>query len=235
MGDASGEVRSNLESVASRMRSAARRAGRDPDDVTLIGVTKTVPAARVLSAIESGLTHLGENRVQDAGPKIEALAAAGKVTWHMIGHLQSNKAGRAVDLFSWIHSIDSVSLARKVARRGVEAGVRPRVLVQVDLGREETKHGIEEALLRELVEEVASLEGLELRGLMTLPPWSEDPEAARPFFRRLRALRDRLAAAGPPLPDLSMGMTDDFEVAIEEGATMIRVGRALFGDRPPIG
>jgi hypothetical protein len=173
--------------------------------------------------------------VQEAEPKIEAIGTAGKATWHMIGHLQSNKAGRAVELFSWIHSIDSAALARKVARRAVEVGVRPRVLVQVDLGREETKHGIMEGRLRELVEEVARLDGLELRGLMTLPPWSEDPESARPYFNRLRAIRDRLASSGTAMPDLSMGMTDDFEVAIEEGATMIRVGRALFGERPRIG
>ncbi len=178
--------------------------------------------------------HLGENRVQEAASKIGQVGGAPEITWHLIGHLQSNKANRAVELFPWIHSVDRVDLARRLDRGAGHLGIRTRVLLQVDLGREPTKHGVDPGRLRELAEEVASLPNLELCGLMTLPPWSDNPESSRPFFSRLRLLRDELASRGRVLPHLSMGMTGDFEVAVEEGATLVRVGTAIFGERPRI-
>ncbi|MFQ5701808.1 MAG: YggS family pyridoxal phosphate-dependent enzyme [Acidobacteriota bacterium] len=229
-------MRSNLESVMDRIHAAAGRAGRDASEITLIGVTKTVPAARVRAAIEAGLAHIGENRVQEAAAKLEALEAAGvRPVCHLVGHLQSNKARRAVDLFSWIHSVDRADLARRLDRIAGERGVRLNVLLQVDLGQEATKHGIEPARLGELAAVAVPLAHLEVCGLMTIPPLGERAEQARPFFRRLRELRDTLAERGYAFAHLSMGMTNDFEVAIEEGATMVRVGRAIFGERDRIG
>ena len=229
-------MREQLEGVVARVEAAARRAGRDPADVTLIGISKTVPAARVAEAISAGLADLGENRVQEAAVKIPELAqlagpAAGRVTWHLVGHLQSNKARRAVELFSVIHSIDSLELAERLGRHATELGRNTRVLIQVDLAEEPTKHGMVPDGLDALAAGVSALPGLTLCGLMTLPPLFENPEHSRPYFVGLRTIRDRLAAEGFKLPDLSMGMSNDFEVAIEEGSTMVRVGRALFGKR----
>jgi pyridoxal phosphate enzyme (YggS family) len=229
-------VRDNLHRVRERLEAAARRARRDPAGVTLIGITKTIAVERIGEAVAAGLMHLGENRVQEADAKIPALGGASSgITWHLVGHLQSNKARKAVELFDCIHSVDSVRLARML---GSEAsghpglrGARRDILIQVDLGGEPTKFGLEPGLLDDLIHEAASLPSLRVRGLMTLPPMFDDPEGSRPFFRRLRELRDRLAGRGCDLPDLSMGMTNDFEVAIEEGATMVRVGRAIFGAR----
>jgi len=233
---AGGGIRGNVERIVSRLEAAARRAGRDPAGIILIGITKTVPVAAIQEGVEAGLTDLGENRVQEAAAKIPELAGlqapgGGGITWHLVGHLQSNKARPAIDLFSWIHSVDSADLARRLDRCSAEAGRAPRVLVQVELGGEPTKHGIDTGALRDLVHEVAALPHLKLRGLMTLPPPFEDPVSSRPFFRKLRELRDELAGSALELPDLSMGMSHDFEVAIEEGASMVRVGRALFGER----
>ncbi|HKY31625.1 MAG TPA: YggS family pyridoxal phosphate-dependent enzyme [Candidatus Polarisedimenticolia bacterium] len=223
-----------LEQVAARIEAAARRAGRDPGSITLVGVTKTVPAAAILEAVLAGLRHIGENRVQEAASKAPALAGqSGVVTWHLIGHLQSNKAARAAELFQWIHSVDNLDLGRRLDQAAGRLGRRLDVLMQVDLGHEPTKHGVDAGRLEELSSGLASLERLRLRGLMTIPPLFDDPGRSRPFFRQLRVLRDRLAARGQDLPELSMGMSGDFEVAIEEGATMVRVGRALFGERPP--
>jgi len=225
-------VRDSLDRVRARIESAARRAGRDPLGVHLIGVTKTVPVARIREAMSAGLVHLGENRVQEAAGKIlEMGGAPGGVTWHLVGHLQSNKARRAVELFDCIHSVDSVALVRKLARVAEELGTRRDILIQVDLGGEPTKFGLDPGLAADLAREAAAHPALRARGLMTIPPMSADPEASRPFFRRLREIRDQVAVLGFDLPDLSMGMTSDFEVAIEEGATMVRVGRAIFGER----
>ncbi len=227
------DIRRSLDEVLGRIAKAARRAGRDPSGVTLIGVTKTVPVERVRAAVEAGLIHLGENRVQEAEAKIARIpsGAAGPF-WHLVGHLQSNKAGKAAGLFGCIHSLDGAELAARLDRLAGARSSPLDVLVQVDLGHEPAKHGVDAGLLHEMIERVAGLEHLRLRGLMTLPPLFDDPGKARPFFTELRRLRDALAARGRALEDLSMGMTNDFEVAVEEGATMVRVGRALFGDRP---
>lgn len=227
-------LRGRLEQVRERIAESARRSGRTPEDVTLIAVSKTHPPEIISRAISAGVTDLGENRVQEAEGKIQELGRE-RARWHLIGHLQSNKARRAVQLFDLIHSLDSVELARKLNRLCVEEGrdALP-VLIQVDLGGEETKSGINEDKLTELVDAVASCERLRLKGLMTLPPFYEDAEQVRPFFRRLRELRDQLKAGGAfddERAELSMGMSHDYEVAIEEGATMVRVGTAIFGER----
>ena len=222
--------------VRARIEKAARAAGRSPDEVTLIGVTKTVPPGLIRPLVEAGLRHIGENRVQEAASKVQALAAlAPRPQWHLIGHLQSNKTTRAVALFDWVHSIDGEELARKLDRAAGARGAKINVLIQVDLGHEATKYGAEAEEVAALAPTIAALPNLALRGLMTIPPLSRNPEGSRPFFERLRALRDEVAAGGPPLPELSMGMSFDLEVAVEEGATMVRVGRALFGERPAVG
>ena len=219
--------------VQARISATAQRCGRDPREVTLIAISKTHPASLVKSLVELGATDLGENRVQEAEEKIPQVGRS--IRWHLVGHLQANKARRAVSLFDVIHSLDSIELARRLDRLCAEAG-RPSlpVLIQVDLGHEETKTGIDEHELPQLAETLRGLERLELIGLMTLPPFFDDPEQARPYFRRLRELRDELARGGlfgERGGELSMGMTNDFEVAIEEGATMVRVGTAIFGER----
>ncbi len=229
-------LRRSIDQVTARLEQAAGRAGRDPSRIVLIAVTKTVPVESIRAAVEAGITHLGENRVQEAALKMPELSAMGAgVRWHLIGHLQSNKVGKAAELFGWVHSVDSPELARRLDGQAGQRGKIIDVLLQVDLGHEPTKHGVDEGRLADLAAEVASLPRLRLRGLMTIPPLFDDAESSRPYFRRLRLLRDTLAARGRDLPELSMGMTGDFEVAVEEGATMVRVGRALFGERPQAG
>ncbi|MGH9869835.1 MAG: YggS family pyridoxal phosphate-dependent enzyme [Candidatus Polarisedimenticolia bacterium] len=223
-----------LASISGRIAAAAARAGRDPSSVTLIGVTKTVDPQRVRAAVDAGLQHLGENRVQEAEGKQRALGELPGVRWHLIGHLQSNKAAHAAEMFDCVHSVDSLDLGRRLDRAASRRTTPLQILVQVDLGHEPTKHGVDERALEALVSELSRCGHIEVRGLMTIPPLAEDPETSRPFFRHLVGLRDRLAASGHPLPELSMGMTGDFEVAVEEGATLVRVGRALFGERPPV-
>lgn len=220
--------------VRARIDVAARSSGRSPEEVTLIAVSKTHPPSLISNLIELGATDLGENRVQEAESKIPEVGRT-SVRWHLVGHLQANKARRAVNLFDVIHSLDSIDLARRLDRLCVEVE-RPTLplLIQIDLGHEETKSGIDEKELPQLAETVQQLERLELIGLMTLPPFFEDPKQARPYFRRLRELRDEVAHRGlfgERSGELSMGMTHDFEVAIEEGATMVRVGTAIFGQR----
>ena len=224
--------------VKERVAAAARECGRDPEEVTLIAISKTHPASVIKELIELGATDLGENRVQEAETKIPEVgrSEAGLTTrWHLVGHLQANKARRALGLFDVIHSLDSIELARRLDRLCVEVGRESvPLLIQVDLGHEETKSGVDEKELVELAGTVQQLERLELIGLMTLPPFFEDPKQARPYFRRLRELRDELAdkgAFGERSGELSMGMTHDFAVAIEEGATMVRIGTAIFGER----
>lgn len=228
------DLQKRLGEVRSRIGSAAERAGRTSKDVQLIAVSKTHPAEVVRQAIAAGVTDLGENRVQEADGKIDEIGR-GAACWHLIGHLQSNKARRAVQLFDVIHSLDSVALARRLDRacQDLERDELP-VLIQVDLGHEATKSGVEEADLPKLIEAVNSCERLSLIGLMTLPPFFETAELTRPFFVKLCELRDRFASQGTfgeRAGELSMGMTNDFEVAIEEGATMVRVGTAIFGER----
>jgi len=220
--------------VKARVAAAAEKCGRNPAEVTLIAISKTHPASLVRELISLGAMDLGENRVQEAELKIPEVGRTG-VRWHLVGHLQANKARRAVNLFDVIHSLDSVELARRLDRLCVEVGRESLpLLIQVDLGHEETKSGVDEQELAQLAEAVQQLERLELIGLMTLPPFFEDPKQARPYFRRLRELRDELAqkgAFGERSGELSMGMTHDFAVAIEEGATMVRIGTAIFGER----
>ena len=223
-----------LAHVRAQIEAATLKCGRLPHEVTLIAISKTHPAALIRTAIGLGATDIGENRVQEAEQKINEVGRSA-ARWHLVGHLQANKAGRAVQLFDVIHSLDSLELARRLDRLCDEEGRESlSVLVQVDLGHEETKSGIDEGELTELVSELKSLERLQLVGLMTLPPFFDDPEQARPFFRRLRELRDELAVQGAFADrkgELSMGMTNDFELAIAEGATMVRIGTAIFGQR----
>jgi len=225
----------NLDTIRRRIHAAADRAGRSPATVTLVAVSKTFSAEHVRAAAAAGQRVFGENRVQEAAPKMDALADL-DLEWHLIGHLQSNKARKAVPSFAWIESIDSIDLLKKVDAAAAELGLRRSILLQADLAHESTKHGADSAALRPLVDAALGSRSLDLRGLMLVPPIPDQPEDSRRWFQQLRALRDALVADGVPadrLADLSMGMSHDFEVAIEEGATMVRVGSAIFGTRPP--
>jgi PLP dependent protein len=220
--------------IKMRINQALHRCNRPANDVTLIAITKTHPASIINDVVQLGATDLGENRIQEAEAKIPEVGRH-SARWHLVGHLQTNKARRAVKLFDVIHSVDSVELARRLDRLCIEEAIPSlSVLIQVDLGLEETKSGVAEAALRDLASEVNGSERLSLTGVMTLPPFFDDPENARPYFRKLAKLRDQLAHSGSfgdHRGDLSMGMTNDFEVAIEEGATMVRIGTAIFGER----
>jgi pyridoxal phosphate enzyme (YggS family) len=223
----------NLETVRTRLVRAASTARRDPADIRLIAVSKTFSADHVRAAAAAGQADFGENRIQEALPKIQATADL-PLRWHLIGHLQSNKARKAVGPFAAIHSVDGVELLSRLDGIAREERRRVDVLIQVDLAGEETKFGLDADALGPLFALAQSLEGARVVGLMLLPPFFEDPERVRPFFRRLRELRDGLLDAGTPsgmLRELSMGMSHDFEVAVEEGATMVRVGTAIFGER----
>ena len=229
------EIVDQLNAVRQRIDSAAAKAGRPPSSVVLIAVSKTFPADRVREAAAAGQRAFGENRVQEGADKIDALRSL-SLEWHLIGHLQSNKAKKAVAAFAWIHSIDSLELLRKVDTAAVELSVRPNILIQVDLAHETTKHGVDEAGLSDVVHAALEARAVRLRGLMIVPPFPDEPEDSRPWFRRLRELRDALIAGGVDashLAELSMGMSHDLEVAVEEGATMVRVGTAIFGRRTP--
>ena len=220
------DIRDNLEKVQQAVELACRRSSRKPDDVLVIAVSKTVEIERIKLATEAGVKALGENRVQEAKDKVAVLGRP--VPWHLIGSLQTNKAKDAVQLFDWIHSVDREELARELDRRAHQAERRVRVLVQVNIGLEPQKGGVQPAELKPLLDAITGCRNLDVRGLMCIPPATESAEASRMFFRRLRELRD---AAG--LEHCSMGMSGDFEVAIEEGATMVRVGTAIFGPRAP--
>ncbi len=227
-------IEDNMARVQERIAAACRRSGRRAEDVKLVAVTKTVPPDRIRQAYSAGLRDFGENRVQEAADKRPALSDL-TVTWHMIGHLQTNKARPARELFHWVHSVDSLRLATKLDQSVVCSGERLQVLLEVNLGGEASKSGVKEHEVLELAQQVSRLETLELRGLMTVPPFLEDPEQVRPYFRRLRELAGKIESARLPpgisMRDLSMGMSHDFEVAIEEGATIVRVGTAIFGER----
>jgi pyridoxal phosphate enzyme (YggS family) len=220
--------------VQAQIDAAVTSSGRSPEEVRLIAISKTHPASLIKNVIELGATDLGENRVQEAEGKILEVGRDA-TRWHLVGHLQANKARRALQLFDVIHSLDSIALAQRLDRLCAEIGRESvPLLIQVDLGHEETKSGIDEKKLPQLVEAMRQLERVKLIGLMTLPPFFDDPEQARPYFRRLRQLRDELATTGvfgENRGELSMGMTHDFAVAIEEGATMVRIGTAIFGER----
>ena len=226
-------IADNLARLQERIAAAALRAGRSADEVTLIGVSKTHPADKIREAFEAGLRHFGENRVQEWEGKRTALADL-SAKWHLIGHLQSNKAARAANTFTTIDSLDDWALAQRIDRTVAAnpAGEAMRVLIEVHLGGEETKTGVSEAELPGLAEKIVQLANLNLAGLMCIPPFLEDAEEVRPYFARLRQLRDALEARlEKRLPVLSMGMSHDFEAAIQEGATEVRVGTALFGER----
>ena len=225
------QISSNINIIKQRIAAAAQRAGRDPLSIKLMAVTKTVEPERIGTAIEAGLTMLGENYVQEAKDKITIIGD--RAQWHMIGHLQTNKAKYAVKLFDYVHSVDRLELAQELDKRAGQINRKLNVLIEVNSG-EESKSGIEKTQALELVRQVAHLPNLTLRGLMTMAPYSDNPENSRPYFKALRDLRDdivRAGIAGISMEELSMGMTDDFEVAIEEGATIIRIGRAIFGKR----
>ena len=225
-------LRERLDEVRSRIAAAERRSGRPHGAVTLVGVSKTVGAEVVREAVGLGLADLGENRVQEAEAKITAVGRD-RARWHLVGHLQRNKAGRAVELFDRIHSVDDIELALALSRRAGAAGRTLPVLAEVNVSGEATKFGVAPRDLEPLLERIAALPGLRLDGLMTVGPPVDVPGEARAGFERLRELRDRAERAlGLRLPELSMGMSGDFEVAVEEGSTLVRVGTAIFGSRP---
>ena len=225
-------IRDRLQRVRERIARAAERSGRTPEDITLIAVSKKFDPPTVQQAVDAGARDLGENRIQEALSKVGQIN--GGVRWHLIGHLQSNKARQAIETFAVIHTIDSIQLAERLDRIAGELNRRPDVLIQVDLAHEPTKSGADERELPGIIETLDAADHLNFRGLMTLPPFFETPEQTRPFFRTLRELIENLnrnRESGRQLTELSMGMSHDFEVAIEEGATMVRVGTAIFGSR----
>ena len=216
-----------------RIRKACESCSRDADSVQLVAVSKTIPAETVREAIEAGVTILGENYVQEAREKFNALVQY-PVSWHFIGHLQSNKAKYAVRLFDLIHSVDSLKLARELDKQAKKVDKIQPILIQVNISGEDTKSGISADETPGLISEISRLENISIRGLMTMPPYFYQPEKVKPFFTALRELRDQIKQQSLPnvsLEELSMGMTGDFEVAIEEGATLVRIGTAIFGER----
>jgi pyridoxal phosphate enzyme (YggS family) len=223
-------IAQNLQAVRAAITAACQRAGRDPGAVRLVAVSKTVDLERLRAAVDAGQDLFGENYLQEARDKIAALGR--QVSWHLVGSLQSNKARGAVELFDLIHAVDRLKLAAALDAAAARLGKVQDVLIQVNQGGEATKSGVEPTAAPELLKEVARLPHLRVLGLMTMPPWFPDPEAARPYFKALRVLRDHLRGlTGLPLTELSMGMSDDFTVAVEEGATLVRVGTAIFGRR----
>jgi pyridoxal phosphate enzyme (YggS family) len=229
-------VSQNIALVRERISSAARRVGRDPNDIILMAVSKTFSPELIRKAYEAGLRVFGENKVQEFSGKVEALADLRDAEWHMIGHLQSNKAAKATELFAAVDSVDSLRLAQKLNSSAEQLGKRLSVLLEINIGGEAAKSGVapESKELETILQAAPQLKQIEVRGLMTVPPFSEDPEKTRPYFRKLRELRDSIASRGLPavgMNVLSMGMSHDFEVAIEEGSTCLRVGTAIFGER----
>lgn len=231
----------NIKDIYRRMSYAAMRVERNTDDVKLVAVTKNVNISIIKEAIDWGLRIFGESRVQEAKEKVEELSRFThdalqftKISWHLVGHLQKNKAKSATYLFDLIHSLDSLELAKELDRHASNSGKIQRVLIQVKLSEEETKYGVRKKDLMELIRAVAEMKNLKIEGLMTIPPFFDDPEKVRPYFRELRELKDEindLRVTNYEIRDLSMGMTHDFEVAIEEGATMVRIGTGIFGER----
>ena len=227
-------IEDRVTAVRQRIARAAERASRPPEEITLVAVSKTWPAEAVRAAFAAGVRHFGENRVQEADAKIAGLTElrAGGLRWHLVGHLQSNKARKAAALFDVIQSVDSVELAERLARACAESRRTLRALVQVDLAGETAKSGLAEDAVEGALRRMRDLRGLRVDGLMMLPPYLDDPEEVRPYFARLCGLRDRAAEAGLlEGAELSMGMSHDFETAVEEGATIVRVGTAIFGER----
>ncbi|HEX3820632.1 MAG TPA: YggS family pyridoxal phosphate-dependent enzyme [Candidatus Sulfotelmatobacter sp.] len=229
-------ISDNIAEIRDRIASAARRAGRSPTEIALMAVTKTHPAERIREAYAAGLRLFGENRVQEFAGKAGALADLSDAQWHMIGHLQTNKAGKAAELFGAVDSVDSLKIAERLDAAASSLGKTLDVLIEINVGGEVAKSGVspDSKDLEELLSSAAKFEALRFRGLMTVPPFTDDPEGARPFFRKLRELRDAISARNLPhisMGVLSMGMSHDFEVAIEEGSSCVRVGTAIFGER----
>lgn len=226
-------MRERLEAVRQRIADAAARAGRDPAEVAVVAVSKLHPPPAIDAAFEAGVRDVGENYAQELADKLERCAHAGELRWHFIGRLQRNKAKQAVGAATLIHAVDSERLAVEIDKRAAAAGVVQRVLLAVNLAGEASKTGVDPGQVEALVAACAALPAIECAGLMTMPPLADDPEAVRGFFRALRELRDRLRAGGAALgPELSMGTTGDYQVAVEEGATLVRIGTAIFGPRP---
>jgi PLP dependent protein len=226
-------IKEQIAIIRQRIALAAQRSGRPASAVRLMAVTKTVDDQRIMQAIAAGVDMVGENYVQEARRKIELMGKS--MEWHLIGHLQSNKAKVAVRIFDMIHSLDRLELACELDKRSQMAGVVMKVLIEVNISGEDTKRGVPHGDALSLIRDVSALENLSVQGLMTMPPWFDDPEAARPFFIALRELRDRVAAEKLPrveMRELSMGMSQDYQVAVEEGATIVRIGRSIFGERP---
>lgn len=225
-------VRERIEQVRRRIAEAAGRSGRDPDDVQLVAVTKSVAVSQIREALDAGLKVFGENRVQEAKGKI-ALLSSPSIQWHLVGTLQTNKSKLAVELFELIHSLDSIKLAASMDRHGAALRKQVRALIEVNLEGESDKSGLHESELLPLLQACRDYAHLTIEGLMAIPPFHRNPQDVRPYFRRLRLLRDRAADTHPDfrLRHLSMGMSNDFEVAIEEGATLVRIGTAIFGSR----
>ena len=222
-------IRENLSIVRERIERAAQKAGRDPKEINLVAVSKTVEVARIKEAIEAGVSILGENYVQEAQKKIEAIGRP--VSWHFIGHLQSNKARYAVRLFDVVHSTDSIPLAEELNRRAEQEDRVIKVMIEVNLSKEATKFGTDEERVSNLAKRIQALKHLSLEGLMTMPPYFDSPEMSRPYYTALRELKEGMTQEGIPMKELSMGMSNDFEIAIEEGATYVRIGTAIFGPR----
>jgi pyridoxal phosphate enzyme (YggS family) len=225
-------ISDNINTIKQRIVSAAVKCGRDPDSIKLLAVTKTILTEYIIKAIDAGITMFGENYVQEAKEKIAVLGQ--RAQWHMIGHLQTNKAKYAVNLFDYIHSVDRLELAQELDKRAGLIGRKINILIEVNVSGEKTKNGIPATTAIDLIKVTSKLENISVRGLMTMAPYSNDPENARPYFSALRNLRDNISRQqilGIQMEELSMGMTDDFEVAIEEGATIVRIGRAIFGKR----
>jgi pyridoxal phosphate enzyme (YggS family) len=224
----------NILGIQERMAKAADKCGRALDEISLLAVSKTFPPDFIVRAAEAGIRRFGENRVQEAETKIPQLQKIHGLEWHLVGHLQTNKAKRAAELFDVIHSVDSVKIAAKLSQASNDAGKILSVLLQIDLADESTKFGAEPGQIHELVDAIHGFSGLRLDGLMIIPPFFDDPEDVRPYFARLRELRDKMEAEQPGclgLKHLSMGMSHDFEQAIQEGATIVRIGTAIFGER----
>ena len=229
-------ISENLVQVKRRIIDAAKRVGRDPSDIRLLAVTKEQSDVIVAEGIQAGMTLFGENKVQEAMDKIEAIGRTG-LEWHFIGRLQKNKVKFVFDFFDLIHSVDSLSLAEAIHKKALKIGFCMPILLQINISGEESKLGMDPLDLPKEIERVAKLEGVKIKGLMTIPPYTSDPENSRPYYARLRELRNtcsKLAVPGMELDELSMGMSNDYEVAIEEGATLVRVGTGLFGPRPPL-
>ena len=222
-------IKENLLKVRERIERAAQKAGRDPKGIRLVAVSKTVEVARIKEAIEAGVSILGENYIQEAQKKIDDIG--NPVSWHFIGHLQSNKARIAVRLFEVVHSVDSISLVEELNRRAEQEGRVTQIMVEVNLSREATKFGTDEERVSNLARRIRDLKHLSLEGLMTMPPYFDSPELGRPYYTALRELKEKMIKEGIPMKELSMGMSNDFEIAIEEGATYVRIGTAIFGPR----